>query len=127
MQDMDGGTRFIGWGESSYFTEYDADPATPIFDARLADGDGVLPCVQAGLAGPAGGATVDRGRSGDAPPPSTPAGTAPLKSPAGWCSEAPSQTQLGPLGSAARRGFETAITVPAPAGLPGRRSGNGQR
>jgi hypothetical protein len=37
LQDLGDGHRFIGWGQSSYFTEYDAS-GRAVFDGRLAEG-----------------------------------------------------------------------------------------
>ena len=113
VQDMYGENRFIGWGESSYFTEY-GPSGEPTFDARLAAGTESyrafkqvwtgIPAEPPAMAVVSGGsaATVYASWNG-------------ATEVASWLVlGGASHNQLGPLGSAPRRGFETAITVPHP-------------
>jgi Arylsulfotransferase (ASST) len=113
VQDAGGGARFVGWGESGYFTEYDPSGA-PVFDARLTPGTESYRAFkqpwQGQPANPpsvaivpgAAGATVYASWNG-------------ATEVAGWVvlgGHAPDH--LEPLGVAPRMGFETVITVPSP-------------
>ena len=113
VQDMYGENRFIGWGESSYITEY-GPSGQPIFDARLAAGtESYRAFKQAwtGIPSEPPSIAVDSGDS-----------TATVYASWNGATEVArwlvlggaSHTQLRPLGSAPRQGFETAITVPHP-------------
>ncbi len=113
VQDTGGGARFVGWGESSYFTEYDSSGA-PIFDARLTSGTESYrafkqpwqgrpaePPSIAIVPGPSG-ATVYASWNG-------------ATEVAGWVVlGGHSPSALERLGSAPRLGFETVIHVPNP-------------
>jgi Arylsulfotransferase (ASST) len=113
VQNLNGGNRFVGWGESAYFTEYGPGGKT-IFDARLAPGTESYRAFKQAWTG--------------IPAESPAIAILPQASQAivyaSWngATEVASwlvlggrdRTQLGPLGSAPRRGFETAITVPHP-------------
>jgi hypothetical protein len=113
VQDMDGGVRFIGWGESSYFTEYDAN-GKAIFDARLADGtESYRAFKRAWLGRPAEPPSISVARAGSSA--TVYASWNGSTQVASWLVlGGPSAARLGPLGRADRRGFETAITVPHP-------------
>jgi hypothetical protein len=113
VQDMYGENRFIGWGESSYFTEY-GPSGQPIFDARLAAGtESYRAFKQAwtGIPSEPPAIAVDSGDSAATVYASWNGATEVAR----WLVlGGASHAQLRPLGSAPRRGFETAITVPHP-------------
>ncbi len=113
VQDLASGNRFIGWGESGYFTEYDAS-GKPLFDARLASGtESYRAFKQPWLGAPSEPPAI-------AVVPGTSAATIYASwngstETAGWLVlGGRSSSHLGRLGGAPRRGFETAITVPHP-------------
>jgi Arylsulfotransferase (ASST) len=113
VQDMYGENRFIGWGESSYFTEYGPSGQT-IFDARLAPGtESYRAFKQAwrGIPSEPPSIAVDSGDSGATVYASWNGATEVAR----WLVlGGASHAQLRPLGRAPRQGFETAITVPHP-------------
>ena len=113
VQDLNGGNKFIGWGESSYFSEYDPT-GKPIFDARLASGTESYRAFKRAWTG----------IPSEPPAISVAPGASAATVHASWNGATEvaswlvlggrSRSQLGPLGTAPRRGFETAITVPHP-------------
>ena len=113
VQDLLDGNRFIGWGESGYFTEYDAT-GKPLFDARLASGTESYRAFKQpwmGVPSEPPAIAIDPGRSAATVYASWNGST----ETAGWLVlGGASSAHLGRLGSAPRRGFETAITVPHP-------------
>jgi Arylsulfotransferase (ASST) len=113
VQNIDSDNRFVGWGESSYFTEYDAN-GEALFDARLASGTESYRAFKrawTGIPSEPPALTVDSGSS-DATVYASWNGATEV---AGWLVlGGGSHRQLDPLGGALRRGFETAITVPHP-------------
>ncbi len=113
VQDMYGENRFIGWGESSYFTEY-GPSGQPIFDARLAAGTESYRAFKqswTGIPSEPPSIAVDSGDSAATVYASWNGATDVAR----WLVlGGASHTQLRPLGSAPRQGFETAITVPHP-------------
>ena len=113
VQSIDSGNRFVGWGESSYFTEYDAD-GKAVFDARLAPGTESYRAFKRawkGVPSEPPAIAVDSGSSGATVYASWNGAT----EVAGWLVLGGAHhNQLSTIGSARRRGFETAITVPHP-------------
>ncbi len=111
VQDIESGHRFIGWGDSSYFTEYDPTGKV-VFDARLASGTESYRAFKRAWTGipsePPAIAAVPKGSSA-----TLFASWNGATEVASWLVfGGRSHSELGPLGSAPRRGFETAITVP---------------
>lgn len=113
VQALEGDGMFIGWGDSSYFTEYDASGRVAL-DAHLSGGvvsyraflDGWEGGLRTCPAWPRSVSLVGGARG------STRAGTARPSTAAGGCSGGPNATMLAPLGTAVVDGFETAITIP---------------
>ena len=113
VQNLESGNRFIGWGESSYFTEYGAN-GSPVFDARLADGTESYRALK----------QVWQGTPAEPPAMAVVSGSSSATVYASWNGSTgvaswlvlggQHPARLGPLGRAPRRGFETAITVPHP-------------
>ncbi len=114
VQELADGHRFIGWGESSYFTEYGANGEV-ILDGQLAEGTECYRTFKQVWSGQP---------SNEAPAMAVARGTATATVYASYngCTDVaawlvlggPSASKLTPLGRATRFGFETAITVHAP-------------
>jgi hypothetical protein len=113
MQDLDQGHRFVGWGISSYFTEYDAS-GHAIFDGHLFTGTSSYRAFKQPWEGrPAGrpDIAVTVGQAAATVYASWNGATAVER----WFVLGGTDMQrLDPLGVARRSGFETAITVPTP-------------
>ncbi len=113
VQDLDSGSRFIGWGQSAYFTQYDAS-GKAVFDGRLAAGTESYRAFKQSWQGqPAEppDIAVSRGKT-DATLYASWNGATGV---AGWVVlGGTSPSQLKAVGRAARLGFETVITVPGP-------------
>jgi hypothetical protein len=113
VQDTGAGARFVGWGESSYFTQYD-ESGRPVFDGRLSPGTESYRAFWQPW----------QGRPAEPPAIAVAPGTAAATVYASWngATEVAGWVVLGgraasalePLGTAPRQGFETAITVPSP-------------
>jgi hypothetical protein len=114
MQDLGQGHRFVGWGISSYFTEYDSS-GRAVFDGHLVAGTSSYRAFKQPWEGrPAAGGpaiAVDTGQ-----------GTATVYASWNGATEVEKWSVLGGaeaqgllvLGVGRRAGFETAITVPDP-------------
>lgn len=131
VQDLSGGERFIGWGDSAYFSQYDATGKV-VFDAQLARGtESYRAFKQAWVGQPLDKPAVSVAlASGSVPTSAAATATASPGAPtsatvyvswngatevANWVVLGGSSAgDLAPVGSALRQGFETAITVPDP-------------
>jgi hypothetical protein len=113
VQDTGGGNRFVGWGESSYFTQYDSS-GTPVFDGRLSAGTESYRAFWQSW----------QGQPTEPPSIAIAPGTAGATVYASWngATELAGWVVLGgrtpgalePLGTTPRLGFETVIAVPSP-------------
>lgn len=113
VQDLSNGHRFVGWGRSSYFTEYDAS-GRAVFDGRLAAGTSSYRAYKQQW----------EGHPAEPPAVSVVSGTKTATLYASWNGATvldhwvvlggPHPDRLSPLGAARSAGFETAITVPGP-------------
>ncbi len=113
MQDLGQGHRFVGWGISSYFTEYDSS-GRAVFDGHLVAGTSSYRAFKQPWEGqPAGGPAIAI---------SAGQGTATVYASWNGATEVEQWSVLGGadaqelsvLGVGRRAGFETAITVPDP-------------
>lgn len=113
VQDLARGHRFVGWGTSSYFTEYDPS-GRPVLDARLAPGTESYRAFKQpwqGLPGEPPAMAVEEGAS-----------SATVYASWNGATEVDRWIVLGgtghkrlqPVAGARRTGFETAIPVPDP-------------
>jgi hypothetical protein len=116
LQTLAGGNVFIGWGSSPYFSEF-SSAGTLLFDAHMHGNyqsyrayrfpwdatPSEAPAIAAATAGASSPVTVYASWNGDTR-------TATWRVLAG-----PSATQLAPVASAPRSGFETTIPTPGPA------------
>ena len=114
MQDLGQGHRFVGWGISSYFTEYDSS-GRAVFDGHLVAGTSSYRAFKQPWEGqPAGGGPAIAISAGQ--------GTATVYASWNGATEVEQWSVLGGadaqelsvLGVGRRAGFETAITVPDP-------------
>ena len=112
VQDLGDGHRFVGWGQSSYFTEYDASGRV-VFDGRLVDGTSSYRAFKQEW----------EGQPAEAPAIAVAAGKRTASVYASWNGATglnrwsvlggPQPGRLHPMGVARCAGFETVITVPA--------------
>ena len=113
VQDLGDGHRFVGWGQSSYFTEYDASGRV-VFDGRLVDGTSSYRAFKQEW----------EGQPAEAPAIAVAAGKRTASVYASWNGATglnrwsvlggPQPGRLHPMGVARCAGFETVITVPGP-------------
>ncbi len=113
VQQLGQGHQFVGWGESSYFTEYDASGGA-VFDGHLSPGSTSYRAFKQTWTGrPAGvpDLAVVRGPGADTLYASWNGATEIAR----WSVlGGPGANALSAMGVAPRAGFETAITVPRP-------------
>lgn len=116
MQTLPGDSVFVGWGSQPYFSEFSSGGQL-LYDAHWHGSyqtyrayrlpwtgtPAAPPAIAAGAAGPNGGVSVYASWNGAT-------GVASWRVLAG-----PSPSQLAPVASAAKSGFETTITTPGPA------------
>ena len=112
MQALANGDWFVGWGQEPDFSEFGPDGQL-LFDAHFPAHTQSYRALSLRLDGHAGASAGVRlrSRSPGAPPPSTPAGTAPRSSPRWRVLSGPSAASLQPVALVPRSGFETAIAL----------------